>query len=194
MGVESWILQHQHFCRGTAGRKMTLMWILLFSSLGLLLGEVDGRHSWGYFFQTFHPPNQESSVKVPAEKKLLPRQQVYSSAKRKPWWSSYNAEGVKDHCTGSYGDENCCTPANPCGLGEGDCDKDADCKSGLTCRQDLDNCKFFNPNARPNSECCVRPTDHCTGFYGKENCCTPANPCGLGEGDCDKDADCKSGL
>ena len=38
-------------------------------------------------------------------------------------------------CTGG---DDCCTQDNPCGLGEGDCDHDSDCKPGLYCG--LDNC------------------------------------------------------
>lgn len=32
-----------------------------------------------------------------------------------------------------------CTPSNPCGLGEGDCDADEDCKGGLICWQKENN-------------------------------------------------------
>merc|ERR1719471_107068 len=31
---------------------------------------------------------------------------------------------------------DCCTPENPCGMDEGDCDTDADCKDELVCVQD----------------------------------------------------------
>ena len=38
------------------------------------------------------------------------------------------------------GGNSCCTPENPCPLGEGDCDSDDDCQGEGECNNDLDNC------------------------------------------------------
>ena len=35
--------------------------------------------------------------------------------------------------TGCNGGNSCCTSSNQCGVGEGDCDNDSDCQSGLVC-------------------------------------------------------------
>merc|ERR1712223_207645 len=77
-----------------------------------------------------------------------------------------------------------CDPLLPCGLNEGSCHGDKFCKSGLRCGKN--NCKgdFF----KEDDNCC---TDVCDG---KKDCCTEESPCGLGKGDCDKDADCLGDL
>ena len=45
--------------------------------------------------------------------------------------ASSNWDDVKD----------CCTSSNPCGVGEGDCDNDNECQSGLKCG--TDNCPAY---------------------------------------------------
>ena len=58
-------------------------------------------------------------------------------------------------CTGGH---SCCTPSNPCGDGEGDCDRDSDCENGYICG--TDNCKpstIPGANFHPTDDCCVRP-------------------------------------
>ena len=64
------------------------------------------------------------------------------------------------------GDENCCTPNVPCNEGEGDCDSDADCKSGLICGHNncgpKDGQESWNPTADALglvNDCCVSPKD-----------------------------------
>jgi hypothetical protein len=83
-----------------------------------------------------------------------------------------------------------CTPDCPCDIGQGDCDTDADCLTGLVCRQ-------YPSGRRPhgfdeNFDICVDP-----------NCPTnvdPANPpvggChfSAGEGSCVSDNDCGGSL
>merc|ERR1712228_943589 len=47
-----------------------------------------------------------------------------------------------------------CSKKNPCGIGEGDCDGNDQCKSGLQCG--VDNCKSLYPDdAHPYADCCV---------------------------------------
>merc|ERR1711868_167713 len=74
-------------------------------------------------------------------------------------------------CAGrNYNGRRCCTPENPCGYGEGDCDGPGDggandghqgCQGDLVCGRN----------------------------YNGKRCCTPENPCNEGEGDCDGPGD-----
>jgi hypothetical protein len=86
-------------------------------------------------------------------------------------------------------DPNCGT----CGVGQGDCDSDEDCNSGLVCG--------FNAGAQfglpYNLDVCVVPAEPvCTKQRGDWGyCADPAcGPCGVGAGDCDSDGECASGL
>merc|ERR1712141_450727 len=85
-----------------------------------------------------------------------------------------------DDCCACLGGDTCCTPENPCNVAEGDCDSDADCKGEAQCHNCLDNCKGES----------FDDTDDCCACLGGDTCCTPADPCAVGEGDCDSDADC----
>ena len=46
--------------------------------------------------------------------------------------------------------EECCTVQNPCGLGEGDCDKDTECSKDLVCK--TKSCGVEIPSSR--ADCC----------------------------------------
>ena len=94
----------------------------------------------------------------------------------------------------------CCSPSDACGEGEGDCDSDSDCQPGLVCGQN--NCKQFGPHYHTRDDCCERPNQtspplepgsgqRCAGrnYPGGRRCCTPEQPCGEGEGDCDGPGD-----
>merc|ERR1712183_1233704 len=72
-------------------------------------------------------------------------------------------------CRGrNFDGKRCCTPEQPCGLGEGDCD-------GPTA-----------PVIVPGTPLKPPPGQRCRGRnYDGRRCCTPENPCGEGEGDCD---------
>ncbi len=74
-----------------------------------------------------------------------------------------------------------CRDFGPCAAGEGDCDNDSECASGLTCVQVIgtDTCQQSSTVTLP-----VGDLDYCRDF----------GPCGLGEGDCDNDSECASGL
>jgi len=62
------------------------------------------------------------------------------------------ATSVK-RCTGG---DSCCAPDDEvCGFGEGDCDKDEDCKEGLICGEDNCNGSGFDST----DDCCVLPID-----------------------------------
>ena len=59
-------------------------------------------------------------------------------------------------CNGGFHDDisSCCTRSKPCKEGQGDCDKDYHCESGLVCgKNNCDKSKF--PSG--NSDCCEKP-------------------------------------
>jgi len=119
-------------------------------------------------------------------------------------------------CSGrNFNGRRCCTPQQPCGLGEGDCDGPLDgglndghegCKGSLVCGSN--NCQKFGVYFHEKDDCCDEPSSiaterpppviipgvplvppegqRCKGRnYNSRRCCTPENPCGEGEGDCD---------
>ena len=69
-------------------------------------------------------------------------------------------------CSGrNFGGKRCCTPENPCGEGEGDCDGPLDggkhdghagCKGDLICGSN--NCKQFGIYYHEKDDCCQRNT------------------------------------
>merc|ERR1712205_257089 len=92
-------------------------------------------------------------------------------------------------CTGG---NSCCTPSNPCGYGEGDCDSHYDCTGAYYCG--TNNCGQFNINGSFGGfdDCCVGSPKCNTGDNG---CCDRGGyKCGYGEGDCDYDSDCAGNL
>merc|ERR1711884_86793 len=136
-------------------------------------------------------------------------------------------------CSGrNFNGRRCCTPEEPCDLGEGDCDGPLDggvndghagCQGDLVCGSN--NCKKFGAYYHPKDDCCDLPQNlprpkppvivpgtpltpppgqRCRGRnYDGRRCCTPEQPCGEGEGDCDGPGDggindgnrgCRAGL
>jgi len=98
-------------------------------------------------------------------------------------------------CTLTPGDWGYCSDPNcgPCPRGKGDCDGDADCNPGLVCRSNV-GASYGLP---PTMDVCVLPTENrCTKSPGDwDYCSDPAcGPCAAGQGDCDSDAECASGL
>ena len=62
-------------------------------------------------------------------------------------------EGL-DVCDASKNDWSCCTSSNPCGVDEGDCDKDSDCAGNLVCG--TNNCKSSNSAwSSSGFDCCT---------------------------------------
>merc|ERR1719204_1464759 len=96
---------------------------------------------------------------------------------------------VAPNCTPSNVDYNCCTSANPCANGEGDCDDDSDCISGH-CAQDVGG-NYGAPTIFDVCEAYQAP--NCPPSLVDYNCCTSSNPCANGDGDCDFDNECISG-
>merc|ERR1712055_99838 len=74
------------------------------------------------------------------------------------------------------GGDSCCTAANPCGLGEGDCDRDDQCSGNLTCG--IDNCdRKSMPSFDSTDDCCQRPAEEFT---------RPGTEVGSGQEECPK--------
>ena len=70
-------------------------------------------------------------------------------------------------------DSSCCTTEKPCGIGEGDCDKDYDCAGHLICGKNNCGYKFTNKKAdccykdpcvpnpcQNNGKCTIKPHDN----------------------------------
>jgi len=68
---------------------------------------------------------------------------------------------------------NGCSKSKPCGVGQGDCDGDNECKAGLKCG--LDNCRDFDVGAHPKADCCVEGVDSVKWVLAPR-----------GKGDCEK--------
>jgi len=123
-------------------------------------------------------------------------------------------------CAGrNFNGRRCCTPEEPCGYGEGDCDGPLDggandghrgCQGELVCGSN--NCQKFGTYYHPKDDCCDLPEtlltpeplpeipagvpleppagQRCAGRnFNGKRCCTPEAPCGEGEGDCDGPGD-----
>ena len=59
-------------------------------------------------------------------------------------------------CDADYNGAHCCSSHNPCGIGGGDCDIDADCSGSLVCG--VDNCQGFDSAwSYSNFDCCYDP-------------------------------------
>jgi Trypsin-like peptidase domain len=98
-------------------------------------------------------------------------------------------------CTLTKGDWNYCADPNcgPCGQGEGDCDSDEECRPGLVCSSNV-GAKY---GLLPTMDVCELPASTiCRKSPGDwDYCADPAcGPCQAGQGDCDSDAECGSGL
>ena len=123
-----------------------------------------------------------------------------------------------------------CRDVGPCAEGEGDCDSDSECQSGLTCVQvtgtdtcqqpvcpplgDLDYCLACGPCAEGEGDCyidsecagdlicdfmpgtdyCRVPATVCGLPVGDADYCRVCGPCTAGQGDCDSNSECQSGL
>jgi len=92
-------------------------------------------------------------------------------------------------CELDPGDPDYCEVCGPCGDGEGDCDSDSECTTGLTCVADVGEDYGW---ASEVDVCLVN--EECQDLIGTINYCLVCGPCGEGQGDCDEDSDCASGL
>eukprot|EP01049_Picozoa_sp_SAG25_P021678 SAG25_NODE_8186_length_434_cov_1.128358_2_plen_104_part_01 len=90
-----------------------------------------------------------------------------------------------------------CTTKKRCSSCQGDCDGDRDCKTGLKCfqrsaKQSIPGCKLTFTHNVANYDFCYAPGAYLIslGVSG----CTTRKKCAACYGDCDRDADCKTGL
>ncbi|RMH16159.1 MAG: hypothetical protein D6696_18855, partial [Acidobacteria bacterium] len=88
------------------------------------------------------------------------------------------------------GDPRFCDACGPCDFGEGDCDRDSDCQPGLECTDNVGADFGFNPGI----DVCTAPGGGCPFAVGTGRFCTECGPCDFGEGDCDRDSECRAGL
>lgn len=114
-------------------------------------------------------------------------------------------------CAQSGDTDFCASVAGGCGVGEGDCDGDAECQAGLVCK--LNNGPSFNlpsnfdvcvpascnDGIQNNGETGIDCGGTCgdclhVGYNGGGNFCDSGTLCGVGEGDCDSSAQCEPGL
>lgn len=118
--------------------------------------------------------------------------------------------GLRKSLGGTNGDFDYCNNSI-CLAGEGDCDRDSECASGLVCTANV-GAQFGLPE---NWDFCLAPTctngvtdgDEtardcggscgpcvCGGTLGSSTFCTSACPCSTGQGDCDSSSQCMTGL
>jgi hypothetical protein len=79
-----------------------------------------------------------------------------------------------------------CSPDYPCEAGQGDCDRNSDCASGLICRA-------YDPEVAPYGlqaglDICIDPT--CPAFSPGDPASDPDCILPPGQGDCDRDSEC----
>ena len=82
-----------------------------------------------------------------------------------------------------------CRDCGPCADGEGDCDRDSDCASGLICADNVGADFGFAPGI----DVCTSLTSTCPWPPGHPRLCADCGPCANGEGDCDGDGQCVPG-
>ena len=88
----------------------------------------------------------------------------------------------KVDCKLPLGTLDYCRDCGPCAEDEGDCDSDNECQNGLTCVQ------------VPGSDTCQALAPACPHPVGSLDYCRDCGPCEEGQGDCDNDYECQSGL
>ena len=103
--------------------------------------------------------------------------------------ATYDVCEEPDSCPYPNGHVDYCRDCGPCGVGQGDCDGDGECESGLICAQDVGADYGFSATY----DVCEQP-DSCPYPNGHVDYCRDCGPCGVGQGDCDGDGECESGL
>jgi hypothetical protein len=85
-----------------------------------------------------------------------------------------------------------CTPGCPCQAGQGDCDTDADCQSGLVCDHGIGSIGSGPDYGFPaDYDVCVPATDPPNAASGS---CATVGGCGVWKGDCNSHDDCLGDL
>ena len=105
--------------------------------------------------------------------------------------AKYGWRSIVDVCEstsgGTPGSNDYCRDYGPCSEGEGDCDSNSECESGLTCVNDV-GAKY---GWRSIVDVCESTSG---GTPGSNDYCRDYGPCSEGEGDCDSNSECESGL
>ena len=81
-----------------------------------------------------------------------------------------------------------CSAASPCAAGQGDCDSKKQCRTGLVCAQDVG----ANYGWPAGTDVCQASASSLP--VGHPDFCSAASPCAAGQGDCDSDGQCRTGL
>ena len=103
---------------------------------------------------------------------------------------SGNSDGINVGSSSTpNGHVDYCRDYGPCAVGEGDCDSTSECQSGLQCSQDVG----ANYGFRADYDVC-EAAPNSVQQYGHVDYCRDFGPCGVGEGDCDGNSQCQSGL
>ncbi|MFW5739085.1 MAG: vWA domain-containing protein, partial [Myxococcota bacterium] len=93
--------------------------------------------------------------------------------------------------TDSPGGWGYCSSSCPCEAGRGDCDNDNECAAGTYCASNVGGDYGWDPGL----DMCIPSSPTCSGYAnGAWDNCSASCPCNEGEGDCDSDAECASGL
>lgn len=92
-------------------------------------------------------------------------------------------------CPLTPGDSDYCLVCGPCVAGEGNCVEDVDCASGLSCAQGAGPEFGFD---RGVGVCTNRGV--CELEPGDPDYCIECGPCAYGDGDCDSNRECQTGL
>jgi len=94
-------------------------------------------------------------------------------------------------CTVDLGDYSFCKVCGPCEEGQGDCDDDNECGTGLVCVSEVGPDFGF---AWDVDVCLPLTAEECTEKLGEEDYCKACGPCEEGQGDCNSDEECAEGL
>ena len=99
--------------------------------------------------------------------------------------ANYGWRAIVDVCEDPVpGHMHHCREKGPCAAGQGDCDSDSECASGLTCVNNVGATYGFAANI----DVCEAPAP------GSDDYCRDHGPCSVGQGDCDSNSECASGL
>ena len=108
--------------------------------------------------------------------------------------ANYGWPSGVDVCEGDVqrGDWDYCKLKGPCSSGQGDCDSDSECRSGLICKGNVG----ANYGWSSGVDVCESPSapGECGLPNGHWSYCRQCGPCSSGQGDCDSDSECQSGL
>ncbi|KPA09891.1 membrane or secreted protein containing Peptidase M23 domain protein [Candidatus Magnetomorum sp. HK-1] len=107
------------------------------------------------------------------------------------WSASVDVcEKPSQGCRLNNGNWSYCSDPNcgPCDDGQGDCDSNSECKSGLTCKSNVGSKYGWSSGV----DVCEKPG--CSLPNGDWAFCSKCGPCSYGQGDCDGNSECGSGL